>query len=157
MRRVLTLFLRVARRLARLLGAGQTPPLREPFSYRTDPMVPPFDDALRVVVIDGECVLCSRFAGFILRRDYRRRYRLVVARSETGAALFRHFGLRIDPYETILLIENGCGFVRSEAAIRILAGLGFPWNVLRLARGLPFAIREAAYSWLTRAMQKPTT
>ena len=149
MQSLLRLSLRVARRVARLLGVRHAPPLREAFSYRSDSSVPRFDDDFPVLVIDGDCVLCSSFAGFVLRHDRGRRFGLLAARSPTGTALFRHFGLRTDPHETILLIENGCAYVRSEAAIRVFSGLGFPWNLLRGGRALPFGAREAIYNALS--------
>jgi predicted DCC family thiol-disulfide oxidoreductase YuxK len=149
MRSLLRLFLRIARRVARLLGARHVPPLREAFSYRIDPSVPHFEDDFPVLVIDGDCVLCSSFAEFVLRRDRGRRFGLLSARSPTGAALFRHFGLRTDPYETVLLIVNGCAYVRSEAAIRVFSGLGFPWYLARGGRILPLGTREAVYKALS--------
>ena len=63
------------------------------YSYRTDPFVPAFADDRPVVISDGECVLCSRSARFILKTDRHRRLRLLAAQSPLGAALYRHFRL----------------------------------------------------------------
>lgn len=41
--------------------------MREPYSYRGDPAVPPFPDDRPIIIFDGKCVLCSRFAQFIMR------------------------------------------------------------------------------------------
>ena len=38
----------------------------EPFSWRDDPEVPAFPDDHPLIVFDGECVLCSANARFVL-------------------------------------------------------------------------------------------
>ena len=63
------------------------------YSYRNDPAVPSFPDDRPVVIFDGNCVLCSAFAQFILRTDRRRRFRLMAAQTPLGAALYEHYGL----------------------------------------------------------------
>ncbi|CAA9510767.1 MAG: hypothetical protein AVDCRST_MAG91-1619, partial [uncultured Sphingomonadaceae bacterium] len=46
------------------------------WSWRRDPAVPAFPDEHPLIVFDGECVLCSANAQFVLRSDRRRRFRL---------------------------------------------------------------------------------
>ena len=41
------------------------------YSYREDPSVPAFPDDRPIIIFDGHCVLCSRFARFVLRHDRR--------------------------------------------------------------------------------------
>jgi predicted DCC family thiol-disulfide oxidoreductase YuxK len=65
---------------------------REAFSYRNDPAVPAFPDDRPILIFDGNCVLCSSFAQFILRHDKAHRLRLMAAQTTLGAALYRHFG-----------------------------------------------------------------
>jgi len=50
-----------------------------PSSYRTDPAAPSFPDDRPIIVFDGHCVLCSRFARLVLRRDRAGRFRLLPA------------------------------------------------------------------------------
>jgi len=118
---------------------------REAFSYRGDPDVPPFPDERPLLVFDGTCVLCSAAAQFVMRRDRRRVFRLLAAQTTLGAALYRHYGLDPVRYETNILIEDGRAWFRSEAVIRVLARLGFPWSVAVAARVLPSALREPIY------------
>ncbi|MGB7178078.1 MAG: DCC1-like thiol-disulfide oxidoreductase family protein, partial [Xanthobacteraceae bacterium] len=100
---------------------------RAPFEYRTDPAVPRFSDDRPIIVFDGKCVFCSGFAQFVLRADRQARFRLLAAQSALGDALYRHFGLDPVNYETYILLEHGVAYFRSEAALRILEGLGGPW------------------------------
>ena len=124
--------------------------VRAPFSYRADPAVPPFPDDRPIVVFDGNCVLCSAFARFILRHDRRRLFRLTVAQSPLGAALYRHYGLDTVDYETNLLIDEGRLWQKSESSIRIFERLGLPWSLAGLIRVLPLGLRDRLYEIVAR-------
>ncbi len=117
----------------------------EPHSYRRDPAVPPFADDKPVVIFDGVCVTCSWFARLILRRDPTRQFRLLTAQSDLGAALYRHYGLDPVQYETNVLIEDGRAWFKSEASIRIMSRLGFPWSLAAVGYVLPSGIRDRLY------------
>jgi len=124
---------------------------RAPYDYRADPAVPRFADDRPIIVFDGKCVLCSSFAHFILRTDRAGRFRLLAAQSPLGTALYRHFGLDPIGYETYVLLEDGKAFFRSEASIRILAGLGGPWAALAtLGRLIPLSLRDGVYNFIAR-------
>jgi predicted DCC family thiol-disulfide oxidoreductase YuxK len=120
------------------------------FSYRRDPAVPAFDDRYPIVVFDGKCVLCSRSARFLMRIDRHKRFRLLAAQSELGAALYRHFGLDPANYESVLLVADGCVWIKSESAIRIGQRLGLPWSLARIARLAPCPLRDGVYDLIAR-------
>jgi len=121
-----------------------------PFSWRADPQVPAFPDDRPLIVFDGECVMCSANARFVLRHDRRRRFRLTTAQGPLGAALYRHFGLRADEEGTILVVDRGHVFTESDAAIAIPAGLGWPWRVAAALGIVPRSIRDPVYRWVAR-------
>lgn len=123
---------------------------REPFAYRRDAAVPAFDDALPIIIFDGKCVLCSRFAGFVLRHDKRGRFKLLAAQTPLGEAIYRHFELKYGDFDTYVLLENGGVRVKSDAALRIFAVLGLPWSVVTIGRVLPRAWRDGLYDFVAR-------
>jgi predicted DCC family thiol-disulfide oxidoreductase YuxK len=132
-------------------GSGdRSGPLREPYSYRSDPAVPAFPDDRPIVIFDGYCAMCSGFARFLLRHDGRGAYRLVPAQSRLGRALYIHY--RLDPvdYETNILVEHGIAWFKSEASLRMVEGLGFPWRVAAVFRVLPHPLRERLYDMVAR-------
>ena len=120
------------------------------YSYREDADVPDFPDDKPVVIFDGMCVLCSGGARWLKQLDRRARYRLMAAQSETGAALFRHFGLVSDDYETMILLEDGRLWQKSDAWLRICNGLGLPLSMLSILRWVPRRIRDGFYEWVAR-------
>ena len=50
------------------------PSPRDAYSYRTDHCDPGFADDKPVIIFDGHCVLCSRWAMFVVRHDPAARY-----------------------------------------------------------------------------------
>lgn len=103
-----------------------------------------------IVVFDGVCVACNRSVDFLLRRDRSERYRFAAMQSPAGHALMAAHG--IDPANpaSFLLLEGGRAFRDSEAALRVLSGLGGAWRCTRIALLLPRALRDAAYRWVAR-------
>jgi predicted DCC family thiol-disulfide oxidoreductase YuxK len=124
--------------------------MREPYSYRRDPAVPAFPDDRPVIVFDGYCALCSGWAQFVLRNDPDGRYRLLPAQSSLGRALYIHYGLDPEDYETNILIENGVAWFKSEGSIRMAEGLGLPWSLAGVFRALPRSWRDWLYNHLAR-------
>ena len=123
---------------------------RTPYDYRADPTVPHFADDRPIIIFDGQCVLCSWFARFVLRTDRDRRFRLLAAQSAIGRALYRHFGLDPFQYETYIVLDEGRAFFRSEASIRIFEGLGGPWRLALVGRALPLWARDGLYDFIAR-------
>ena len=123
---------------------------REKFSYRQDPSVPHFPDDKPIIVFDGMCAICSAWAKFVLRNDKKQQFRLLPAQTETGKALYDHYGLDHTDYETNLLIENGGVWVKSEGTIRMFERLGLPWSLMTVARILPLRLRDWLYEILAR-------
>ncbi|KAF1054453.1 MAG: hypothetical protein GAK43_00886 [Stenotrophomonas maltophilia] len=115
-------------------------------------MRPPacLQDHPRIVLFDGVCRLCNGWSQFLLRHDRAERYRLCSVQSAPGQALLAWFGLPTDHFDTLVYIEDGKAYVRSEAILRILAGLPAPWNWARLLRGVPRIIRDPAYDLIAR-------
>ena len=118
----------------------------QPFSYRDDPAVPSFPEDRPIIIFDGHCVLCSAWARFVLKHDRRRLYRLLPAQTPLGTALYRHYGLDPQDYETNILLADGVAWFKSEGSIRMFAGLGFPWSLAAALRILPRGWRDALYS-----------
>ena len=124
--------------------------MREPYSYRSDPAVPAFPDDKPIVIFDGYCVFCAGWAGIILRHDRQGRFRLLPAQSPLGRALYVHYGLHPEDYETNILLADGRAWFKAEGSIRMAEGLGFPWTLARLLRFLPRRIQDWLYDLVAR-------
>ena len=116
-----------------------------PYSYREDRRVPPFPDDPPIIIFDGYCTLCSGWAAFVLRHGRAGKFRLLSAQSPLGQALYVHYGLDPQDYETNILIADGVAWFKSEGSIRMAEGLGFPWSLAAVFRVLPRAWRDRLY------------
>jgi len=103
-----------------------------------------------LIVFDGECVLCSTQAQFVLRNDRHKRFRLTTAQGPIGQALYRELGLSTDSYQTMLLIDRGKALMHSDAVLSIAQGLGWPWRAAALLKAVPRAWRDRAYRLVAR-------
>ena len=106
------------------------------------------------MVFDGDCVLCSANARFILRHDRRGHFRLATMQSGAGAALMARFAIDpLDP-ETFILVDGESVRRDSDAALAIAEGLGWPWTMLGALRIVPRALRDALYRLVARNRYK---
>jgi len=100
---------------------------------------------------DGVCVLCSGFVQFYLARDRDGAMHFATTQSALGQRTLQALGLPADVFDrTVLLIEGNRVRFESDAALRALARLPVPWRWLGALRGLPAALRDAAYRLVAR-------
>lgn len=128
---------------------------RAAYSYRNAPDVPSFPDDKPLIVFDGVCILCSRFVRFVVARDPHAKIRFVSAQSPLGQALFRHYDLATDDFETNLLIADGRAHGKLDAITGVMdllgdGGLGGIWRVALVARLLPRPLRDWLYDRIAR-------
>lgn len=123
---------------------------RAPYSYRDDPNVPMFKDDKPIIVFDGHCVLCSRWANIVLRYDTHKRLRLLAAQSPLGEALYGHYGLKSNDYDTNLLIQNGCVRVKSDGSIAMCETIGGLWRSASILRLIPRPLRDWVYGAIAK-------
>ena len=124
--------------------------LREPFSYRHDIRVPRFSDTRPIIVFDGHCGFCSAWVQFVLKHDKAGKYRFISGQSQLGRALYEHYGLDPENFESNILIEDGRAYFKADGSIRMFVGLGAPWSWVRLLRVIPNGLLEPAYELMAR-------
>ncbi|MCS7046133.1 MAG: thiol-disulfide oxidoreductase DCC family protein [Gemmataceae bacterium] len=104
----------------------------------------------RVVIFDAECKLCNGWVKFIVAHDPHERLRLTSLRSATGQALLRWSGLPTQQFDTIVFVEQGRVFTRSEAVLRMARYLAWPWAALAWCLVLPRPLRDWMYDIVAR-------
>ena len=119
---------------------------------RTQPESIAKGDAADIILFDGVCHLCSDFVDFVIRRDRHGRFRFAALQSEVGAELLRERSIVVELGEsgTMVLIRGDEAYLRSAAALRVFARLGFPWLILSSGLLIPRALRDPLYRWIAR-------
>lgn len=104
-----------------------------------------------VILFDTDCVLCAAWTGFVLRHERAPEARFVCAWSEEGLALAAKFGLSAEDLNTtFLVVLEGRGLTRSDAALAVVGRLKAPWRWLGALRLIPRPIRDWLYDHIAR-------
>ncbi len=136
--------------LAIAVTAG-TDPRRGTMGMMDDAPNPARSGAHAIIVFDGECVLCSANAQFVLRHDKRGHFRLAAMQGAVGAELYRRFGIDPADPESLIVVEGDRALRDSDAILAIYAGLGGPWRALAAAgRLVPRVLRDPVYRCVAR-------
>ena len=117
----------------------------KPYSYRCDPSVPDFPDDKALIVFDGVCVLCTGSARFVIERDAALAFRFATTQSPLGQALFRHYGLDTDTFQTNLVLIDGRPYGKLDSVAVVCARLGGIWRLLSALRFIPRPVADWLY------------
>ncbi|MET0408500.1 MAG: DCC1-like thiol-disulfide oxidoreductase family protein [Hyphomicrobium sp.] len=123
----------------------------EAYSYRDDPAVPAFDDSRPIVIFDGLCVLCSSGVKWMLDRDPGGQSRFAVIQDPLPRALYRHYGLDAEAFDTFMVLQDGLPYTRWAGALAAARTLPQPWRALGYAgRIVPVFLGDRIYDWVQR-------
>ncbi len=103
------------------------------------------------MLYDGECALCHRTVRFLLRYDPDARLRFAALQSSVGRALLARHHLSADSLDTLVLIEDGRAWLRSDAALGATRHLVWPWRALAWLRWTPRVVRDRVYDLVARS------
>jgi predicted DCC family thiol-disulfide oxidoreductase YuxK len=107
-----------------------------------------------VVLFDGVCNLCNGAVQFIIKRDKTSKFLFASLQSDFGQSQLQKFGLDPTKLHSIITIENGKFYERSDAALKIASGLAQPWRMLGVFRILPRFFRDWVYDLIARHRYK---
>ena len=96
------------------------------------------------ILFDGVCNLCNGFVQFVIARDPAAQFRFGALTTPAAQDLLRAAGVTNAP-DSIVLLEHDGVYFQSDAALRIVRRLTFPWP---LAYGLvvvPRFVRDWVY------------
>ena len=102
-----------------------------------------------VILFDGDCVLCSRWAHFVHDHDAGQRFKFTAIQSPYGRALAARFGIDPANPQTNLTAIGGRVYFKSDTALAILRALpGWGWT--SIAGLAPRTLRNWLYDHIAR-------
>jgi predicted DCC family thiol-disulfide oxidoreductase YuxK len=104
-----------------------------------------------ILLFDGACNFCNGAVNFIIDRDRDAKFRFASLQSEAGKALLHEHGLSDLPLSTLVLIDEGRAYLRSDGVLRAAQRLGGPWALLTPLLLLPRALRDPLYVAFARS------
>lgn len=113
---------------------------------KTTNKLPPYiEEHDSVILFDGVCKLCNAWSNFIIKYDTDKKFKLASVQSKEGKAILSHFAYPIDCYETMLVVEGGICFEKSEAFFAVIKKLKFPWKLFLVFKIIPTPLRDWFY------------
>lgn len=106
--------------------------------------------AVRMIVYDGYCHLCSGWARFHHRHPTEPPFELIAMQSPRGRELLTSHGVDPDDPTTFLVLDGGKTFTQSDAAIQVMVASGGLWRLTWLARWVPRRLRDGLYGTVAR-------
>ena len=103
-----------------------------------------------IVVFDAQCLLCNRWVQFLLRHDKRGIFQFAAIQGQVGSQLLAGAGLKIEGLQTLLLVDGPQSWQHTDAILRVLHALGWPWRLAGVARLIPAVLRDALYRVIAR-------
>lgn len=103
-----------------------------------------------VILFDGVCNLCNGFVQFVIKHDRQGYFKFTALQSEAGQKILQQTNFSNTSLHTVVLVENGKVYVRSTAALKVLARLDGFWPITYAAIILPAFLRDVIYMGIAR-------
>jgi predicted DCC family thiol-disulfide oxidoreductase YuxK len=103
-----------------------------------------------LVLFDGVCNLCNAVVRFIIPRDPRGHFQFATLTSEAAGRVLGFLPGAAPLPDSVVLVEDGQVFTRSDAALRICRRLTFPWPLAYALIVLPRGFRDHVYDAVAR-------
>ena len=103
-----------------------------------------------VVLFDGVCNLCKGAVLFIIKRDASSKFVFASLQSDFGRSQLLRFGLDSTKLHSIIALEDGTVYERSDAALKIASHLAQPWPLFGAFRIFPRFFRDWVYDLIAK-------
>lgn len=101
-----------------------------------------------IILFDGVCNLCEGFVTAVIERDPDAQFRFAPLQSSVADSLLEPWDIDPDGLESVVLIDNGRLYRKSDAVIQVARRLGFPHSLLGPTRILPRILRDFVYDFV---------
>lgn len=97
------------------------------------------------ILFDGHCALCSSFVQTLLKLDKRGVLHFAPLQSAFAKTHLANAGLNAEKLDTVVFVDEGKTYVKSEAVFAVMRRLGGAYRVLGVLRVLPKGLRDYLY------------
>lgn len=107
-----------------------------------------------IILFDGVCNLCNGFVQFLIKRDPEGHFRFAALQSEVGQNLLKEYNVATENLDTVVLIDKGQAYLRSDVALRIASQMNGLWPLFSIFRFLPRTLRDVIYDFIAARRYK---
>lgn len=101
-----------------------------------------------VLLFDGVCNLCNRSIQYVIERDPESHFRFAPLQSQVAQELLEASGYEGETFDSVVLVDNGEYYTKSDAVIRTARHLGGFYRVLGPFGVFPRRLRNVVYDFV---------
>lgn len=105
---------------------------------------------MAVLLFDGTCNLCNGSVQWVLKHDHKAYFQFASLQSQVGQKYLSAYNLSQSALDTVVLIDDNQIFTHSDAPLRVMRKLGFPWSLGIVLSIIPRFLRNGVYRWVAR-------
>jgi predicted DCC family thiol-disulfide oxidoreductase YuxK len=113
-----------------------------------------FNNSDKIVFFDNICPLCNRSIDFLVRRDKSKMIRFASLQSDLANSLVKNVENFQVPEDTVIFVDEGRVYVKSQAVLKIASYLSMPYKALVIFTIIPVSWRDAIYDLVARNRQR---
>lgn len=103
-----------------------------------------------IVFFDGVCNVCNAVVLFFIDANQKKNLRFASLQSSAAEKILGKKTELGESPSSVLFLENGILYEKSNAVLKICAHLSFPWRILPFFRWIPSGLRDFVYDWIAR-------
>jgi len=107
--------------------------------------------AVPIVLFDGFCATCNRWAQWIEKRDPKQLFSLIPQDTPEGNTIMETCPESLQKVDSVYFVSNERWFARSSAVCRMLWNLRFHWKIAGVMLWLiPRPLRDFGYDMVAK-------
>jgi predicted DCC family thiol-disulfide oxidoreductase YuxK len=103
-----------------------------------------------IIFFDGYCNLCSASVQFILKRDKLKLFLFSSLQSDAAKELLLQYQTKNNLVNSVLFLDQNKVYEKSDAVLRIIKHLGFPYKYFTILSFLPKILRDNLYDFVAK-------
>ena len=103
-----------------------------------------------LILYDGKCNLCNFTIQFILKRDKLKIFNYLPLQSSQAEELLKTLQLDQPGIDSVIFVENGRAYIKSEAFFRITKKLGGFYKLIAVFRIFPNRLCDWIYDFIAK-------
>ena len=108
-----------------------------------------------IVIYDGTCKLCSKSVHFLEMSDHPLKFNIIPSSAPVSDELLESYHISKNMVEnSVIVIENGQAYTKSNAVIKALQRKGGVWQIFGFFMLLPVSFRDTLYNLIARKRRK---
>lgn len=107
-----------------------------------------------IILFDGICNFCNGVVNFLIKKDKNDRLRFSALQSKTGKAILQEFQLPTTANQSVIFIEKGKVWRKSDAFCHIMKNLPGAWKLFYGFIFIPKFLRDAVYEFISHNRYK---